>query len=219
MFDDDAVNFGLLYWSFSVSVNIMATVLIVGRLLYMRHQISKAVGLNQTPHVYVSVSAMLVESAALYSCMAIVFIVGYATKQPFQFVVEPAQNIQVRAHRYVRVGVCLQACLYMQAVTTLMIIHRVAKGSAFSGHALSGYTRTVTGMQFASTVTDASTTRERPSAGTRPVLLLALGRNTTSSTSMQKNLPTASLSAKDADEEEVPLEDLEIGRRFSGHVM
>ncbi|TFY65788.1 hypothetical protein EVG20_g5311 [Dentipellis fragilis] len=115
MFSDSAINFGLLYWSFSVSLNILVTLLIVARLLYMRRQLTVAMAPEQA-RVYISISAMLIESAALYSCTAIVFLIGYARQSPVQFAVEAVELIQ---------GVC-----------PFMIILRVAHGNAFNSDTL-----------------------------------------------------------------------------------
>jgi len=106
-----AINFRLLYWSFSVSLNVLVTLLIVGRLLFVRHQISRAIQASQA-RVYTSVSAMLIESAALYSFLTIVFLIGYTRRSPLQFAIEAVELIQ---------GVC-----------PLMIILRVARGNAWS---------------------------------------------------------------------------------------
>jgi hypothetical protein len=97
VFTSSAVNFGLLYWSFSISFNVVVTALIVGRLLYVRRKIWAS---EQTGHsrLYFGVSAMLIESASLYSISAIVYLVGYSLSDPLQFAVEPVEIIQVRCY-------------------------------------------------------------------------------------------------------------------------
>ncbi|KAI0317230.1 hypothetical protein OF83DRAFT_1083743 [Amylostereum chailletii] len=108
MFTDSAVNFGLLYWSFSISLNVVVTGLIVSRLLYMRRRLGHDGG--RSGKTYIGVSAMLIESAALYSLSAIVFLVGYSLRDPLQFAAEPVEVIQ--------------------GIAPLMIILRVANGQA-----------------------------------------------------------------------------------------
>lgn len=116
MFSSSAVNYGLrafpsslllppgpkmldghvfsVYWSFSVSLNIVVTLLIVSRLLYLRYMLMKTMQQSQA-EIYTSVAAMIIESAALYSISAIIFLIGYAKQIPLQFAVEPVELIQV----------------------------------------------------------------------------------------------------------------------------
>ena len=96
IFTNRAINFGLLYWSMSIAVTVLVTALIVGRMLHMRHQLVRLVGRRHAPSVYFNVSAMLVESAALYTFFGILFLIGYAIQSPLQFVVAPLEVIQVR---------------------------------------------------------------------------------------------------------------------------
>ncbi|KAI0057349.1 hypothetical protein BV25DRAFT_1812519 [Artomyces pyxidatus] len=112
MFSHSAVNFGLVYWSFSIALNVILTTLIVGRLLYMRRRIADGPFNGSHTNVYLSIAAILVESAALYSICMIVFLIGYSTDGMLQFSVEAVQLIQ--------------------GVAPLMIILRVANGRAWS---------------------------------------------------------------------------------------
>ncbi|VDB89425.1 unnamed protein product [Peniophora sp. CBMAI 1063] len=109
-FTHSAINFGLLYWSFSIALNVIVTAAIVGRLLITRSRISR---LSIEPHhgiAYISISAMLIESAALYSITAIIFLIGYSLQNELQNVAEAVQVIQ--------------------GVAPLMIILRVARGTS-----------------------------------------------------------------------------------------
>jgi hypothetical protein len=97
MYSLNAINFGLLYWSFSIALNIVVTSLIVSRLLYMRHRLLSAGSSIAKSHaaVYTNISAMMVESAGLYSAAAIVFLVAYGLQSPVQYAVEAVEIIQV----------------------------------------------------------------------------------------------------------------------------
>ncbi|GJE95612.1 hypothetical protein PsYK624_117980 [Phanerochaete sordida] len=73
-----SANMALTFWSSSISVTCYCTIFIVGRLLYMRHQIRRAIGTSsQLP--YFSVAAMVTESAMLYTAFAFAFLITYAS--------------------------------------------------------------------------------------------------------------------------------------------
>ncbi|KAI0317269.1 hypothetical protein OF83DRAFT_1244027 [Amylostereum chailletii] len=174
MFTDSAVNFGLLYWSFSISLNVVVTSLIVGRLLFMRRRIAAIAG-ERHARVYLGISSMLIESAALYSASAIVFLVGYSLRDPLQFAAEPVEVIQ--------------------GIAPLMIILRVANGNAFSDRTLtsgtaaasSGATRATRTpvMHFASADTVKSTNESSYSMG--PVHRVSLARSPATTTGTIKD--------------------------------
>ena len=71
----NSVKFGLAYWSLSVAVNVVVTALIVLRLYTARRRLAEAMGTagRDSGKLYTNVSAILVESAALYTIPAIIF--------------------------------------------------------------------------------------------------------------------------------------------------
>jgi hypothetical protein len=93
--DPITVKIGTAYWSVSVSLNVLITVSIAGRLLKMRTTIRRLLGSkHSTP--YTSTLAMLIESAALYTTLALVFIITYAGGDTFQnIVLPPLGQVQV----------------------------------------------------------------------------------------------------------------------------
>ncbi|KAJ2915394.1 hypothetical protein MD484_g5041, partial [Candolleomyces efflorescens] len=93
--DPITVKIGTAYWSVSVTLNVLITVSIAGRLLKMRRRIRKLLGpKHSTP--YTSTLAMLIESAALYTTLALVFIITYAGGDTFQnIVLPPLGQVQV----------------------------------------------------------------------------------------------------------------------------
>jgi len=107
-----SVNFGLAYWSLSVSLNIILTVLIVVRLLSARNAVRKALG-RQHSEMYTSLAALLVESASLYSVTGLVFIITYARGSYVQNLVLPPLG-------------------QVQGIAPLLIILRFAEGKAWS---------------------------------------------------------------------------------------
>lgn len=83
----------------------------------MRARISRVSG-SHLAQLYYGISAMLIESAALYSLPAIVFVIGYSLQSPLQFAVEPVEMLQ--------------------GVAPLMIILRVARGTAITSNGSTG---------------------------------------------------------------------------------
>lgn len=77
------VNFAVPYWSLSVALNILLTLLIVGRFIYARKLVRRTLG-PQHGKAYTTVVAMLVESAAIYSVTGLAYIICYAVKTPAQ---------------------------------------------------------------------------------------------------------------------------------------
>ncbi|KAJ3910394.1 hypothetical protein F5879DRAFT_378873 [Lentinula edodes] len=74
-----AVDFGVPYISLTISLNIIVTGLICGRLLYLRNEVNKILGPTHAK-MYTSIIAILVESAALFTILGIVYVVVYARK-------------------------------------------------------------------------------------------------------------------------------------------
>jgi len=82
------INFAIPYFSLSVSLTVIATALIIARLMAGRRSVQKALRTNDSVP-YVSVAAMLVESAALYTIVGIFFIALLCTENPGQNVLNP----------------------------------------------------------------------------------------------------------------------------------
>lgn len=61
----------------SLALNILVTILIVGRLLLCRYRIGKVMGTKHGAH-YASLAAMIVESAAMYSAFSLLFLIPFA---------------------------------------------------------------------------------------------------------------------------------------------
>lgn len=89
-----SVNLGVPYWSISIALNILITLSIASRLMLMRYQLRNIPAL-QNPE-YFSTSAMFVESASLYSTVALVFLVSYASNSVVQhYTLAPLAQVQV----------------------------------------------------------------------------------------------------------------------------
>ncbi|KAL0954452.1 hypothetical protein HGRIS_003428 [Hohenbuehelia grisea] len=108
----NTINFTTPYFWIGFSLNILATAAIVGRLLMHRRNISHAMGGNYGLQ-YVSLAAIIVESALLYSAFLLMFLVPYTMDHPVQ-------------------NAFLQLFGEAQMIPTLLIVHRVASGEAWS---------------------------------------------------------------------------------------
>jgi len=113
-FSANTVNFALGYWAGSIATTLLLTTLIVGKLLHIRRQLRKALGPSfDQKSTYVSISAMLIESASLYSAVAIAFIVLFSRNDPFQNIFLPLLG-------------------QVQIIAPLLIVVRVAQGRCFT---------------------------------------------------------------------------------------
>jgi len=114
LFSSTTVNFALGYWAASIATTMCLTCLIVGRLLFFRMRLQRLIGKgHRSP--YFTVSAMLIESALLYSLFALAFIILYAKNDPFQNILFPILG-------------------QVQIIAPELIILRVAWGKSFSDH-------------------------------------------------------------------------------------
>jgi hypothetical protein len=95
--------YGTSYYIISLSVNIMITVLITIRLLWYRRIVTESLSAEHAKQ-YLSLAAILVESAALYSVFALIFIVTYAINNPlnqiFMGVASAAQVCAILPERF-----------------------------------------------------------------------------------------------------------------------
>lgn len=114
----------------SLSLNVIVTLLIAGRLLVYRYHMRKIMGRQHTT-TYSNIIAILVESAALYSVFAILFIVPFGLGNP-------VGNIFLQVVNQVQVGSYFSTATLMliiyKTVSSLLIIFRVARGTAWSGN-------------------------------------------------------------------------------------
>jgi len=106
------ISFAIPYFSLSVALTIISTVLITVRLMAGRRVIQKVLGTSHSAP-YVSVAAMIIESAALYSIVGIFFIAFLITGNPGQNVLNPM------------IGQAM-------CISPNLIIARVAAGQSFS---------------------------------------------------------------------------------------
>ena len=80
-FHGKSINFGTPYYTITIALNIITTVLIVSRLLKLGKAVARALG-RDSARMYTSVASMLIESAAPYSFVGIMFLIPYALGNP-----------------------------------------------------------------------------------------------------------------------------------------
>jgi hypothetical protein len=71
------INAVLIYLSIHVGINLIYTILVTNRLLFMRSHIKQNMG-EYDSSIYGTVVRMTIESAILYSALAIIFLISFA---------------------------------------------------------------------------------------------------------------------------------------------
>ncbi|EMD39076.1 hypothetical protein CERSUDRAFT_47914, partial [Gelatoporia subvermispora B] len=112
LWSQNTFDFSMLYWSMSMSLNIILTATLVSRLLWMRRQIVQVLG-PQHSRTYTSIAAMIVESALPYALVSFVFVVLYGLQ-------DTAFNL------------FLPVLTQVECISPMLVILRVARGHALS---------------------------------------------------------------------------------------
>lgn len=121
--------YGMSYYVISLTVNIIITILIIIRLLMYRRTILDVLPEEHARH-YVSIATIMVESAALYSVLALIFIITYAVNNPMN-------------------QIFLTAASCAQQIASYLIIYRLADGRAWTKNTLDAQ-QTLPTMNFRS---------------------------------------------------------------------
>jgi len=107
-----ASNFTLASACMSLTLNVVVTFLIAGRLLLVRRRIKSILGPSHVSQ-YANVVAILVESASIYTAFLLLFVVTLAVNNPV-------------------VNVFAQCVGQVQTVASFLIIYRIASGRAWT---------------------------------------------------------------------------------------
>nr|GAT55997.1 predicted protein [Mycena chlorophos] len=103
---------GTAYFAISLGSNIIMTILIAGRLVsYRRNVIQMALPEDMTQQ-YISLATITIESAAIYSVFALISLITYAINDPTN-------------------QIWLAVASSFQQISNLLIIYRLAEGSAW----------------------------------------------------------------------------------------
>jgi len=78
----DAVTFGTAFWSISLSMTVIVTLLIVGRLVIKQRQNAKIIGNLPEHQDYISAWTILLESSALYTIFGFIYLILYNRSSP-----------------------------------------------------------------------------------------------------------------------------------------
>ncbi|KAF7376506.1 hypothetical protein MSAN_00066600 [Mycena sanguinolenta] len=105
--------YGTAYYALSLGSNIILTLLIIGRLITYRRRLLENFPDEPASH-YISLATVIIESAALYTIFAVLFLITYALNNPTN-----------------------QVWLAVHQIANLLIIYRVAEGSAWQQDTLS----------------------------------------------------------------------------------
>lgn len=89
--------YGMAFFALSMALNITLTLLIVGRMLYLRRKVIKVLGVYHG-RMYTSIAMMFFESGLLYTSIGIFYLVCRATESDVQFVImQPLGQVVVRS--------------------------------------------------------------------------------------------------------------------------
>ncbi|OCH85074.1 hypothetical protein OBBRIDRAFT_785392 [Obba rivulosa] len=80
-FSGKAIDFGIPFYSMAIGLNLLVTMLICGRLLYISKWVRESLG-NDTAKLYTGVMAITIESAIPYSLCGIMFLIPYVRRSP-----------------------------------------------------------------------------------------------------------------------------------------
>ncbi|KAI0331106.1 hypothetical protein GY45DRAFT_1322808 [Cubamyces sp. BRFM 1775] len=105
------------YWSLSIALTLVLTLLLIARLLYIRRKIVSVLGLHYG-RTYSSVVAMVLESALLYGLVSLVFIILYGLHNT-------AENLFI------------PLLAQVECISPMLIILRVCRGRAVDNDFLS----------------------------------------------------------------------------------
>ncbi|KAJ7669612.1 hypothetical protein B0H17DRAFT_1209680 [Mycena rosella] len=128
------------------SVNIIISILIITRLLMYRRRLLANVPGAYAAH-YISVVTIVVESSALYSVFAVLFLITYAIGQPSS-------------------QIWLGVASATQQIAGYLIIYRLADGTAWKADTMRLSSIVVSGMRFNNLGLDESVMTEAPSRHT-----------------------------------------------------
>ncbi|KAL5492820.1 hypothetical protein ACEPAI_4268 [Sanghuangporus weigelae] len=94
-----SINFGIPYFSLSMSLNVVVTILIATRLLLYRRKLLQELGPQQVSVIpYVSIAAMIVESSMFYAVFSLLFLGPYGAKSHISNIFLPiVSQVQVIA--------------------------------------------------------------------------------------------------------------------------
>jgi hypothetical protein len=95
LFGSTTASFAIPYFAITLSLNVLLTVMIAGRIWYYQKSVEAAVGSDYAVH-YTTVTTMFVESAAIYTVVSLLLVVTFSVGNPInQIWLGIAPSVQV----------------------------------------------------------------------------------------------------------------------------
>jgi len=138
LYSPAADHMGLVYFSVSLSLNILLTLMIATRLFLHRRKTRAVLGDKATAH-YASVMSIFIESGALYGVLSLVLLIAYALQSPVE-------------------DVFIALVPSVQAISSYLIIYRVGEKTSWETHSSVGPIST---LVINPRVTNTTTTSQR----------------------------------------------------------
>ena len=124
------INWTVPYFSVAVALNVFVTLMIAVRLWLYRYKMTSLLGSSHGSH-YIGIAAMVVESAAIYSTFALLFIIPFGVGSPIA-----NTFLQVLSQVQVSIARLCDPAYYpyevAQIIAPLLIIYRVARGKGWT---------------------------------------------------------------------------------------
>ncbi|KAJ3476308.1 hypothetical protein NLI96_g11250 [Meripilus lineatus] len=140
-------SFAVPYWSLSISINILLTLMIIYRLVTTRNLLISALG-KEHARDYTSLIAVTIESASIYSIVSLIYIVAFARNSAVQ-------------------NLCLPVLGQLMCIAPELIILRMAFGTAFSRETATSLSNSRHGRTSNSVTAVAGTGATSGTAGSR----------------------------------------------------
>jgi len=132
--NNPSLSFQVPYFSISVALTILLSIMIAARLLSARKRIVDVLG-PQHAKLYTSITAMIVESAGLFTLSSIFVISSFGV----------GLTVGLSSNYYLLFNVIAPIHTMVTAIAPLLLISRVARGHAYSEEAVS---RSVSSIHF-----------------------------------------------------------------------
>lgn len=101
LFGSTTASFAIPYFAISLTLNIILTVMIAGRIWYYQRSVESAIGGDFAVH-YTSITTMFVESAAIYSVTSLLLLITFTLGNPInQIWLGIAPSVQVTGYTLV----------------------------------------------------------------------------------------------------------------------
>ena len=145
-------DFGTPYYSISLALNVILTLMIVGRLIIHGKNVRNAMGSPSGVNgLYKAIVGMLVESCALYAVSYLLFMVPWAAGSPvsnafFPILAETQVRTIPASPRRPKLGRLLFNCDNEQVIAPYLIILRVAKQRASTSESITS--RNISSLRF-----------------------------------------------------------------------